>query len=67
MGNQWQKGPRKKAKQSACPVTGQALCFVVLRGWAQPSRMKVGFDCQMVRKSTTVPGLDASIMVLPPA
>ncbi len=67
MGNRWQTDDRKMAKQSARPITGQALCCVVLRGCGQPMRMKVGFDCQMVRKSTTVPGLDASIMVLPPA
>jgi hypothetical protein len=67
MGNQWQNDRRKMAKQSACPMAGQALCCVILRGPDQPMRMKVGFDCQMVRKSTTVPGLDASIMVLPPA
>ncbi|GAA4688258.1 hypothetical protein APR04_005853 [Promicromonospora umidemergens] len=61
------KGYGNDGTAERLPGLGQALCCVVVPGWDQPMRMNVGFDCQMVRKSTTVPGLDASIMVLPPA
>ena len=68
------RAPHARPHRTRAPRTHEGPARTVVRtgpsdgvGLSQPTRMKVGLDCQMLRNWIVLPGRGASIWVLPPA